>query len=145
MRSLDGARVDLYLRDGAAPALTEQQRRHRSRLEDRLVSSTIAVHRHPKRVPAAGDDALYDEYDDVHAWADDADVSLSPFFQRRESYDPSVGRVREMVTLPVLWLTISEGSEVRATFPHVDGEVATVSEAVAALVDGDRPPALAGD
>ena len=145
MASLDGLRVDLYLRDGAAPAVTEQQRRLRSRLEDRLGPTTLGVHRHPERVPAAGDDALYYEYDDVRAWADDADVSLSPFFQRRESYDPSAGRVREMVTLPVLWLTVSEGSEVRATFPHVDGEVATVSEAVAALVDGDRPPAWAAD
>lgn len=145
MSSFDGVRVDLYLRDEASPAVTEQQRRVHSRLEDRFESTILAVHRHPRRVPAAEDDALYCEYTDVRAWADSVGVSLSPFFQRRQSYDPSAGRVREMVTLPVLWLTVSEKSQVRGTYPHVDGEVATVSEAVADLVDGDRPPAWAAD
>jgi hypothetical protein len=73
-----------------------------------------------------------------------ADVSLSPFFERREAYDPAADGVREMVTLPVLWLTLSEGSSVRATYPHVDGEVETASDAVSELVDG-RVPTDAAD
>lgn len=47
--------------------MTEQQRRVRSRLEDHLESATLAVHHHPRSVPAAGDDALYCEYTDVRA------------------------------------------------------------------------------
>lgn len=147
MSSFDGVRVDLYLRDETSPAVTDQQRRVRSRLEDRLGAADVAVEGHSKRVPADedDDDALYATYADVRAWADDAGVSLSPFFQRRESYDPTVQRVREMVTLPVLWLTVSERSAIRATYPHVDGEVATVSDAVADLVDDRRPPNWAAD
>ena len=135
----DGLRVDLYLRQGASPAVTEQQRRVRSRLEASLGSGTLSVREHPRRVPATDDSPVYERFGEVRAWAREAGVSLSPFFERRESYDPAAGGVREMVTLPVLWLTLSEGSSVRATYPHVDGEVETVSDAVSALVDGTVP------
>lgn len=145
MSSFDGVQVDLYLRDETSPAVTDQQRRVRSRLEDRLGAADIAVEEHSKRVPADGDHALYSTYADVRTWAEDTGVSLSPFFQRRESYDPTARQVREMVTLPVLWLTVSERSALRATYPHVDGEVATVSDAVADLVDDERPPNWAAD
>ncbi|QLD87994.1 hypothetical protein HWV07_02650 [Natronomonas salina] len=145
MSSFDGVRVDLYLRDETSPAVADQQRRARSRLEDRLGAADVAVEEHSKRVPADDEDALYSTYADVRAWADDAGVSLSPFFQRRESYDPTAQQVREMVTLPVLWLTVSERSALLATYPHVDGAVATVSDAVDDLVDDRRPPNWAAD
>lgn len=145
MASFEGVQVDLYLRDEVSPAVAEQQQRVRSRLEGTVGSGSLAVHEHPRRVPADDDEALYGRYADARAWASDADVSLSPFFECRQSYDPGAGRVREMVTLPVLWLTLSEDAGVRATYPHVDGEVETVSNAVGDIVEGERPPAGAAD
>lgn len=145
MASNDGLRVDLYLRKEVSPAVTRQQQRVRSQLEGGLPPEAIAVHEHPKRVPAADDSPLFDHYTDVRAWASDAGVSLSPFFERREAYDTTADSVREMVTLPVLWLTLSEDAAVRATYPHVDSEVETVSGAVSDLVDGRLPPRDASD
>lgn len=145
MAGFEGLQVDLYLRDEVTPAVAKQQQRVRSRLEGTVGSGSLAVHEHPRRVPADDDWPLYDRYADACAWAADAEVSLSPFFERRESYDPDAGRVREMVTLPVLWLTLSEDTDVRATYPHVNGEVETVSDAVGDIVAGERPPASAAD
>lgn len=145
MASFEGLQVDLYLRDEVSPAVAEQQQRVRSRLEGTVRTGALTVHEHPKRVPAADESPLYDRYADARAWASDADVSLSPFFECRESYDPGVAQVREMVTLPVLWLTLTGDTGVRATYPHVDGEVETVSDAVGDIVDGERPPAGAAD
>lgn len=139
MTSVDGLRVDLYLREGASPAVAEQQRRVRSRLEATLGEGALSVREHPRRIPADGDSPLHERFAEVRAWASDADVSLSPFFERRESYDPAAAAVREMVTLPVLWVTLSEGESLRATYPHVDGQVETVSDAVAELVAGSIP------
>ena len=136
--------MDLYLREGASTAVAEQQRRVRSRLEESLGPGALSVREHPRRIPAGEDSPRYERFADVRAWAREADVSLSPFFERREAYDPAADSVREMVTLPVLWLTLSEGSSVRATYPHVDGEVETASDAVSELVDG-RVPTDAAD
>lgn len=138
-----GLRVDLYLRDGATPAVTEQQRRVRSRLEDGLGASALSVAAHPRRIPVADDGQLYERYAAAREWAGEIGVSLSPFFERREAYDPGAETVREMVTLPVLWLTVSDGAAVRATYPHVDDRVATVSEAVSELLEGSMPEAAA--
>ena len=139
-----GRRVDLYLRGETSPAVAEQQRRVRSRLERSLGQGELAVHEHPKRVPAAGGDAVAEAFEDVRAWASEAGVSLSPFFESRETYDPDAERVREMVTLPVLWMTLSDGEDVRATYPHVDREVETVSDAVEDLV-AEAPEGDAAD
>lgn len=138
-----GLRVDLYLRQQTTPAVAEQQRRIRSRLEDGLRSVALSVAEHPRRIPADEDSQVSERYWAVREWAGESDVSLSPFFERRESYDPGTGTVREMVTLPVLWLTLSDGSTVRATYPHVCGEVETVSDAVAKLLAGSVPDVAA--
>lgn len=145
MASFEGLQVDLYLRDEVSPAVAEQQQRVRSRLDGTLRAGTLAVHEHPKRVPADDESPLFDQYAAARAWAADADVSLSPFFERRETYDPGAACVREMVTLPVLWLTLSDEAGVRATYPHVDDAVETVSDAVGDIVAGERPPAGAAD
>lgn len=137
----EGLRVDLYLRERATPAVAEQQRHVRSRLEGGLGSAALSVREHPRRIPADDDGPLRDRYASVREWASETGVSLSPFFERREAYDPGAGTVREMVTLPVLWLTVSDGAALRATYPHVDDEVETVSHAVSELLEGSLPEA----
>jgi hypothetical protein len=132
----EGVRVDLYRRDGVSPAVREQQRRVQSRLKGALEAGELGVHEHPKRVPASGANPVFERFDDVRDWATEADVSLAPFFAVGRSYDPESGRVREMITLPVLWLTLSQGGSLRAS-PHVDGEVETVSDAVGELLADD--------
>lgn len=141
----DELQVDLFLRDEASPAVTDQQRRVRSRLERTLLPGALTVHEHPRRIPTEEESVPFDGYSNARAWAKESGVSLSPFFERRESYDPSAERVREMVTLPVLWLTVSEASDVHGTYPHVDGEVETVSDAVSALLDDETLPRDAAD
>lgn len=133
----DGVQVELFLRSGVSAAVEKQQRRVRTRLERTLPAGSLSVHEHPKRVPVVDGSAVFERYREVYDWASEAGVSLSPFFARRETYDPTAGDVREMVTLPVLWLTLVEGASIRASYPHVDGEVATVSDAVAELTGAD--------
>lgn len=140
----DDLRVDLYLRDGVSEAVARQQRRIRSQLEETLQDRHLTIHEHPKRVPATEDGAVLERYRQVQTWATERGVSLSPFFEQRETYDPATDSIREMVTLPVLWLTLSERDGLRATYPHVDDAVATVSDAVTELRK-EKPAADAAD
>jgi len=75
------------------------------------------------------------------ARADRAGVSLSPFFDRRERYtldDPSAA-ARECL-LPVVALTVHDGGEVVAAYPHTaDGDHREVDDALAVLASGGGP------
>ena len=133
MATGDSLRTELYLRADAGRAASDQQQRVREKLDRVFESDGLQVRRHPKRVPASGEQDVLDRYEDARAWARENGVSLSPFFESHRTYHPDSGTVREMVTLPVLWLTLTDGSSLAAVYPHVDSGVETVSSALTGL------------
>jgi hypothetical protein len=135
----DGSRLRLFLRESVQPPIAEQQDRLRARLERVVDPGRLSVSRHPARLPRDGDAASLEWYERVSDWAEETDLSLSPFFESRSAYDPEADAVREMVSLPVLWLIIADGESVRAAYPHVEEAVVPVSAAVADLEAAETP------
>jgi hypothetical protein len=141
MPSGDSLQAELYLRADSGRAVSDQQRRVRERLNRAFGDGKLRIREHPERVPASGERAVLDRYEDARSWASENEVSLSPFFESHRTYHPDSGAVREMVTLPVLWLALTDGSSVTAVYPHVDSEVETVSSALTALCERAGPDA----
>jgi hypothetical protein len=135
----DGSRLRLFLRESVQPPIAEQQDRLRSRLERVVDPGRLSVVRHPARLPRDGESETLDWYERVREWASSSGASLSPFFESRSAYDPAVDKVREMVSLPVLWLVVSDGESVRAAYPHVEEAVVPVSSAVSEFESAESP------
>ncbi|MFB6172878.1 MAG: HTH domain-containing protein [Haloarculaceae archaeon] len=71
-------------------------------------------------------------------WADRADASLEPAFDRRTESSLLSQETYEVAIFPVVCLALYEGNEVCGVFPcTVDDEVYTVQDALDALADGD--------
>lgn len=136
----DGGRLRLFLREGATPPIAEQQDRLRARLERVVDPGRLSITTHPARLPRDEEAAALEWFERVREWAESQEVSLSPFFESREAYDTETDAVREMVSLPVLWLVLTEGESVRAAYPHVEEAVVPVSAAVADLEATESPP-----
>ncbi|WP_336135848.1 HTH domain-containing protein [Natronomonas amylolytica] len=137
MSADDGNRLRLFLRESVQPPIAEQQDRLRSRLERAIDPGRLSVVHHPARLPRDGDGETLEWYERVREWASTTEASLSPFFESRSAYDPDVDDVREMVSLPVLWLVVSDGASVRAAYPHVQEAVVPVSSAIAEFESAD--------
>ncbi|MFT4883532.1 MAG: hypothetical protein ACI8U4_001039 [Natronomonas sp.] len=135
----DGSRFRLFLRESVQPPIAEQQDRLRSRLERVVDPGRLSVVHHPTRLPRGGDGETLDWYERVREWAASTEASLSPFFESRRAYDPAVDDLREMVSLPVLWLVVSNGDSVRAAYPHVEEAVVPVSSAISEFESADAP------
>lgn len=84
-------------------------------------------------------------------WAEQADASLEPAFDRRTESPLLSTETYEVAVFPVVCLALYEGNDVRGVFPCTsDGDVYTVQQALAALaadeieglldsVDGAQP------
>jgi hypothetical protein len=135
----DGSRLRLFLREDAQPPIADQQDRLRSRLERVVDPGRLSVTYHPARLPRESQGDPLEWYGKVREWAESSDRSLSPFFESRAAYDPEADDVREMVSLPVLWLVLTEGESVRAAYPHVAEAVVPVSAAIDDLESAGSP------
>lgn len=139
MSIIDGGRLRLFLRENVQPPIAEQQDRLHARLERVVDPGRFSVVRHPARLPHGGDADALEWYERVVEWADTNDRSLSPFFESRSAYDPDADEIREMVSLPVLWLVVSDGEAIQAAYPHVDEAVVPVSTAVSDFESTETP------
>lgn len=135
----DGSRFRLFLRENVQPPMAQQQDRLRARLERVLDPGKLSVTSHPSRLSRGSEADALEWYERVAEWATARDVSLSPFFESRDAYDPEADAVLEMVSLPVLWLVVTEGDAVRTVYPHVDDAVVPVSSAVDDLEASGTP------
>lgn len=135
----DGSRFRLFLREDAQPPIADQQARLRARLERAVDPGRLSVTYHPARLPRESRAAPLEWYGKVREWAESSGFSLSPFFESRAAYDPEADDVREMVSLPVLWLVLTEGESVRAAYPHVEDAVVPVSAAIDDLESAEAP------
>jgi hypothetical protein len=142
--------VVLSDRRDAGPAARRRQRTVRDRLTSLLDRGDVAdveAETWPRAVPLAdplGTHARAREaYATFESWAERAGVSLSPFFDRRERYtleDPSAA-TRECL-LPVVALTLHDGEEVVAAYPHTaDGDRREVDDALATPESASGPSA----
>jgi len=76
-------------------------------------------------------------------WADRADVSVSPPFDRRETTSVASDQSVERLVTPTICLACYHDDQLVGVFPHTDGETThTVSEAIAALRTGELPEPL---
>jgi len=64
---------------------------------------------------------IVETYETVSAWADEHDRAVEPPFER-QTVTSLVGRTEEILTLPVLCLTVYEDGELRGVFPNQDGD-----------------------
>lgn len=145
-------RAELFLRGSVPAAARDPQSSLADRLErlaaaDRL--DAVETHTWPKRVPV--DEArLRERYEAFTDWAAEADADLTPFFDTRECYSWSTGERYRALVLPLACLAVYEDGDLRAVYPHDDGEtVRTVEDGVEALTDeptlADQPLVGAAD
>lgn len=82
---------------------------------------------------------VLETYERFRSWADDADVVISPPFDRR-TVTTLVGRSEEVLTLPVLCLAVYDEG-LCGVYPCTDGnETLTVTDYVDACAGGDATP-----
>lgn len=123
--NLDECAVTLYLRASPATPARERQRTVRARFERLADDGRVGdatVERWSRAVPLADSPPAPDH--EFRAWAEETGVSLSPFFDVREEYTlatDSLG-VREVLVRPVMCLTVRVGGDLRAVYPHDDGD-----------------------
>jgi len=115
-------RVVAFLR---TPVATETQKRQETvlaRIESLKESGAISdfAVRHWKRLAEleAADTAL-PSLDEMDAWARGNDVTLEPAFDRHERSSGYTGVHDEVVTLPVVCVTVLDGDELVGVYPHV--------------------------
>lgn len=77
----------------------------------------------PKRIRVAKcDGEARDRYLTFSAWAEQAGVSLQPFFDTRERYDTDAGDYSACIVLPTMTVAVSVGGELSSVYPHADGD-----------------------
>lgn len=92
------------------------------------------------QIPVADPTEQYETYREFESWADRRGVSLAPAFERREFGSMVADETREVIVLPLVCLVLYDRGELRAVYPHADGDrIYTVADGVEAV---DR--ALAG-
>lgn len=142
--------VRLYCRADAAQPARRRQRTVRDRLTALAAEGEVAdveAETWPRAVPLSGTDVL-DPHADARAayatfeeWAERAGVSLAPFFDRRERYtleDPSDATLECL--LPVVALTVHDGEEVVAAYPHTDDGGPRGVDAALTLLEAEAGP-----
>ncbi len=70
---------------------------------------------------AAAPDGAIRTFERLEGWADERDVSVRPAFDVR-TISSLVGNRHEILTLPMMCLTVSSGDELVGVFPHQHGE-----------------------
>ncbi|MBV0903087.1 HTH domain-containing protein [Haloarcula salina] len=115
-------RVVAFLR---APVATETQKRQETvlaRIEALKESGAIdgVAVRHWKRLAELkAEDSVLPSLAEMDAWAAARGVTLEPAFDRHERRSGYTGVRDEVVTLPVVCVTVLDGDELVGVYPHV--------------------------
>ncbi|AUV81767.1 hypothetical protein C2R22_08995 [Salinigranum rubrum] len=90
---------------------------------------------------AAAPDGAIRTFERLEGWADERGASVRPAFDVR-TVSSLVGNRREILTLPMMCLTVSSGDELVGVFPHQEGgNTVTIGDCLDAFerrADGDR-------
>lgn len=128
-------RFELHLRGAVSRHAERQQQRVRERLRSTVES--VETREWAKRVPRDGDAEAVARYEAFLEWADDRDVSMTPFFRTRAAYSRDTGERYEALVPPVICLAAYRDGELATVYPHVeDGTVRTVADGLASLEAG---------
>jgi len=108
------------------------------RLEERGVVSAVDRSEWTGRVPLGDCDGwLRDTYLGFTDWAERVGVALTPFFGTRRCYTPEHEAYTDWLVLPALCLAVYGNGQLRAVYPHADGdETVTVTDAIDSLEGG---------
>lgn len=144
-QTTSGTRARLHVRETLPTPVRGGRERAMDRLSDLVAAGTVVEYHvdvWDKRIPAdgSGDPELRDTYLAFADWAEDAGVTLSPFFETRECYSWETGERGTWVVLPALCLSVYEDGELAAVYPHRDGDTyRSVWSGIQALeTEGDR-------
>jgi hypothetical protein len=132
-------RVELYERSELPPPARRQVDAVHSRLDtlaEKGELSTVTREDWVKRTPLHDCDAeLRDTYLTFSSWATENDVRLTPFFQTRECFSPSVEDYTDWLVFPAFCLAVYEDGSLSAVYPHADEEeTQTVQDGVESLL-----------
>jgi hypothetical protein len=107
------------------------------RLADRGVLAAVEREEWASRVPLSEcGSAVRDTYLSFTAWADEAGVSLTPFFSTRECYGTGEDEPTDFLVFPALCLAVYDDDQLVAVYPHEEaGTVRTVQDGLDALAD----------
>jgi hypothetical protein len=117
-------------------------------LEERVFVDNVTVSEWPPHRPAPVEEDADRKFreaqvNEFEQWADRADVSVSPPFDRRETTSVASDQSVERLVTPTICLACYHDDQLVGVFPHTDGETThTVSEAIAALRTGELPEPL---
>ena len=125
----EATRAELFARSDLPAPAQKCRENIASRLEGLVtddVLASFAVTSWAKRVPLAGEDPVagFERrlYERFLAWARDAGVRLSPFFDTRECYSAVTGDRQTELVLPAACLALYDANdELVAVVPHGDG------------------------
>jgi hypothetical protein len=122
-----GTRARFHARETLPAPVRGSRERATDRLSALVADGSLAEYNvdvWDKRIPSdgSGDPETRDAYLAYGAWADEAGVSLSPFFETRECYSWETGERGTWVVLPALCLSVYEDDELVAVYPHRDGD-----------------------
>ncbi|MEF8883729.1 MAG: HTH domain-containing protein [Haloarculaceae archaeon] len=139
-----GTRARLHVRETLPTPVRGRRERVTDRLSALVADGSLAefdVVPWDKRIPCdgSGDPETRDAYLAFSGWADSEDVSLSPFFETRECYSWETGERGTWVVLPALCLSVYEGDDLAAVYPHRDGDsYESVWTGIESLDDGEN-------
>jgi len=122
-----GTRARLHVRETLPTPVRGRRERVTDRLSTLVAEGALAEYEAEtwdKRIPAdgSGDRDTQDAYLAYSQWAEEAGVSLSPFFETRECYSWQTGERGTWMVLPALCLSVYEDDELVAVYPHRDGD-----------------------
>ncbi|WP_424004524.1 HTH domain-containing protein [Haloarcula salina] len=115
-------RVVVFLRSPVASETQKRQETVLARIEALKESGSISdfAVRHWKRLAELeADDSVLPSLAEMDAWAAARDVTLEPAFDRHERSSGYTGRRDEVVTLPVVCVTVLDGDDLLGVYPHV--------------------------
>lgn len=139
--------VDLYM--GASESTRDRRRGVVARLEalqstDRLDRFTVRTW--PRRVTTDGpNEDVVSLVTRLERWAEDADASLAPAFERRR-YDRSfTDESGELLSLPTVALAVYESDELVEVAPRVEGATTVTVDDVIDIIEpqAEAPPVTA--
>lgn len=130
-------RATLFVRASAPGPARDRQEECLDRLR-RLEAAgrlSLSVETWESEVPMDGPvGSARDRYAEFTRWASDREAVLTPFFEVRERTSLVDSERREVLSLPVLCLAVYDGDDLRAVYPHADGEdVYSVPDGIDAL------------
>lgn len=119
-----GSKVQLFLRastplNGQPDEVIEylEELRRKGRIQD------YDVHEVPKQADINNQSSeAVQVFQEFESWAHDNDVSIQPFFDRAEYESSLSGDTGEIVTFPVMCVSVYEDDELTAVYPCSNGQ-----------------------